>query len=155
MNSRGIPLRVPIRTNLRKVEFEFEFSKHLPRPWRSLRLEENGLFMLALLLASCWRETLRWSVSAQTRAYSPREHVWRTASPSPQHCCLAQTRRGAFVAHCSSGFPFTQRAHQLSAHSTASCSNNWAELGCFLRVFIWQPERMRRPISRTAEQMLP
>ena len=27
-------------------------------------------------------------------------------------------------------------SHQLKAHSTASCSSNWAELGCCLRVFI-------------------
>ena len=99
--SRGVPLRPPIRTNLRMAEFECEFSKHLPRPWRSLRLEENGLLMLALLPASCWRETLRWFVSAQTGASSPHEHVWHTTSPSPQYCSLAQTRREALVAHCS------------------------------------------------------
>ena len=48
----------PIRTNLRIVEFECEFSKHLPRPWRSLRLEENRLLTLALLPVPCCRETL-------------------------------------------------------------------------------------------------
>jgi hypothetical protein len=30
----------------------------------------------------------------------------------------------------------TAYSHQLKAHSTASCSSNWAELGCFLRLFI-------------------
>jgi hypothetical protein len=38
-----------IRTNLRMAEFEFEFSKHYPRLWRSLRLEESRLLTLALL----------------------------------------------------------------------------------------------------------
>jgi hypothetical protein len=30
----------------------------------------------------------------------------------------------------------TAYSHQLKAHSTASCSSNWAELGCVWRVFI-------------------
>src|SRR5207248_1734401 len=30
----------------------------------------------------------------------------------------------------------TAYSHQLKAHSTASCSRSWAELGCFLRVFM-------------------
>ncbi len=31
------------------------------------------------------------------------------------------------------GSPYS---HQLKAHSTASCSSSWAELGCFLRLFM-------------------
>jgi len=45
-------------------------------------------------------------------------------------------------------------SHQLKAHSTASRSSNWAEFGRFLRLFIWQPERMRRAIKRKAERRL-
>src|SRR5258708_18836965 len=41
-------------------------------------------------------------------------------------------------------------SHQLKDQSTRPLSSNWAELGCFLRLFMWQPDCMRRSMSPKA-----
>ncbi len=100
----GGPLWSPIRTNLSMVEFDFIKRKQLPRPLRSVRLEENRLLTVASLHGSLLQKDAPWSicrsVSVLTGAPGPCQGVWLTASPFPQRCCLAQIRRGV-LAGCS------------------------------------------------------
>src|SRR5579859_5836845 len=132
-----------MRTNLRMDELDFINSKRLPRPCRSLRLEEIRLLSLASLSDSLLQReapgSICWSVSALRGTYGPRQRVWRTASSLTSALLSCSDQARALATHCSPGFPLSlrgnavRRTHQLNAHSTASCSNNWAELGCLWR----------------------
>ena len=168
----------PIRTNLRMVELLCIESEHLGRHSRFLLAGEVRLptivSMLDCLLSEQQAWSICWLVFSMLAAPVPGLSVQRTASPPTPALLPASVqtteastssarpvgRLGALFAPCSPRWPSAARgsewlrSHQLSAHSTASRSSSWAELGCFWRLFIWQPERMRRPINRKAERTL-
>jgi hypothetical protein len=99
----------PIRTNLRMAELDFKKSQRLPRPWRSLRLEEICLLTLALLPGSLLQRDVPWSICSSvptlTGACDPRERVWHTASPHPSAAVLLRPGQGRWLLAAPLAFP--------------------------------------------------
>src|SRR6266567_3831952 len=155
------PKGPPIRTNIRTDEFVLARDDHRCRS--STYRQQAKRRLLAVYkqrdvapVPVCTRSAVR---------ASPGSELTRTAFPHPASR-LPQDSQTAPVAgkaqrpahmlgaclHLTTRFP--SAAYQLTAHSTACRSKSWAELGRVLRFFIWQPERMRRPITCKAERTL-
>jgi hypothetical protein len=149
VHSRGDGLSSPIRTNLRIVALVCIESEHLSKNSRLLLAGESRLPPSSRCPAACSQSSSLVDLLAGVGG----AHPWpeRTAHSIPSHTyaavCLSLEDRGLLArwVRCLLPTPHLPsaayvsallRSHQLSAHSTASRSSSWAELGCLLRLFI-------------------